>query len=480
MAKNVNSLKLLRSSSIYANKEAAIAALKNYSAFQQDMDGVAALARYSAGTESDPFVKTVVGFYYQTGATKNVTIHDFDEDAWDSLSASTVSGESKVVIDVTQEKGLITATSANLTGVKLDGYEIASAKAEIASGDTLGVALGKLQKTINENEEVAATALTDLDTRIKAMDFTGFSSGMVVTNVAEEDGVVSASASNITDIVMVGYEKNTGLTGDVAATDTVEEAISKLENNAASAGAYHITALTAEEIAVLPDASNVKEAYKLVDETSDHTQHGDTIKIYKDSTLDKVVLGTMDWRLEDENASGISSSNTLVTTATGDDALVFVYQIADGNYQRASVDVESFLSENEFKDGLEVVNPEPGSPEGKVVKVKIDTASEQVVTAYTAGVASASGAVLSVSDSGVCVSNIQNAIDAAISAKTISGATMNGSGNTVTLEDNTLKFSIVPATTETIATGNEAITVATNSATGEVTLGLDTLDAGTF
>lgn len=476
MAKNVNSLKLLRSSSVYANKAAAIAALKNYSAFSQDMDGVAALARY---TETGGAVKTVVGFYYQTGDTKSVTIHDFDSDAWNSLTTSSVQNENNVVIDVTQDKGLITATAANLTGVKLSGYTIASEKAEVASGDTLGVALGKLQKTINENEEVTSTALTDLDTRIKAMDFTGITTGKVITNVTEADGVVSVDASSLSDIVLVDYAKVTGATGAIAATDTVEVALSKLENNAASSGAYSISALTTDEIRALPDAANVKEAYKLVDGTDAHTQHGATIKIYKDSTLDKVVLGTMDWRLVDEDASGISSSNTLVTSATtGDDALVFVYQLADGKYQRASVDVESFLSENEFKDGLEVVAPAAGSPEGNVVKVKIDAASEQVVTGYTAGEPSASGVVLSVGANGVKASNIQTAINAAILAKTISGATMNGTG--VTLANNTLQFNIVPATSAVTASGNGAITVETNSANGKVTLGLNVLDAGTF
>jgi hypothetical protein len=459
MAKNVNSLKLLRSSSVYANKEAAIAALKNYTAFKQDMDGVAALARY---TETGGAVKTVVGFYYQTGETKSVTIHDFDEDAWNSLTATTETGESKVVTSVTQDKGLITTSAANLTGVKLDGYEIASAKAEIASTDTLGAALGKLQKTINENEKVTSTALNDLDTRIKAMDFTGVTTGKVITNVTETDGVVSVTASPLSDIVLVDYVKDTTKTGSIEATDTVEAALSKLEN-AVGAGHYEIRQLTAS-------SANVREEYALFDSTGAGEQKGPSIKIYKDSSLNNVVLGTMDWKLEGENAQQISSSSALTSSiTTGNDALVFVYQLEDGNFQRASIDVESFLRETEFKDGLIVDNGN--------VKVKIDTAQEQVVTAYTGGQTS-SAPVLSVSADGVKASNIQTAIDAAISAKTVSGATMNGTG--VTLANNTLQFSIVPATSAVTATGDGAITVQTAENGGAVTLGLNVIDAGTF
>ena len=134
------------------------------------------------------------------------------EDLIESLSAETVSGESKVVIDVTQEEGKITATAANLSGVKLDGYAVESG-AEVAATDTLGQALGKLQGQINAMDKAA-----------DAVD------GQVVTTVEETNGVVSETKANVKDLQLGGYVKDASATGAIGSTDTINAALSKLEN----------------------------------------------------------------------------------------------------------------------------------------------------------------------------------------------------------------------------------------------------------
>lgn len=134
------------------------------------------------------------------------------EDLIESLSADTVSGESKVVIDVTQEEGKITATAANISGVKLDGYTVENG-AEVAATDTLGQALGKLQGQINA-----------MDKNADAVD------GQVVTTVEETNGVVSETKANVKDLQLGGYVKDTSATGEIGSTDTINAALSKLEN----------------------------------------------------------------------------------------------------------------------------------------------------------------------------------------------------------------------------------------------------------
>lgn len=109
---------------------------------------------------------------------------------------------------------------------------------------------------------------------------------------------------------------------------------------------YKVVQLTEDEIKALDNHANIKEAYKVVSvlsvEGEDGTvvenveQVGDTIKVYKDSSLKGVEL----------------------TTGTGDlsgkTVLKFTYILADGAENAVELDVEEFLSESEFKDGLVV------------------------------------------------------------------------------------------------------------------------------
>ena len=89
---------------------------------------------------------------------------------------------------------------------------------------------------------------------------------------------------------------------------------------------------------------------------------GETIKIYKDSSLKEVALDGQ--------------------------TLNFTYILADGSESTVGVDVSTFLAESEFKNGLEVVD--------HVVKVKVDTDSEKFLT---------------VGADGVKLSGVQTAID---------------------------------------------------------------------
>lgn len=339
------------------------------------------------------------------------------------LQASTFDGQpilARYTVDETEH---------TLLGIKsAGGYEIFDNEA--VSGD--------IQAAINALVNGASAGfdtLKEIEDVIKGLDLTavGGGDGDVLVSVSQTDGKVSASKASLSDIKLTGYAK-TSATGDIEATDTVEAALSKLENKAAaitvasgdktvkvtspagggtdlavnidgttlvkdsSTGVLSadltVTALTAAEIAGL--STNVKEAYKLIYATdAGRTAIGDVVKIYKDSSLYSVYLGHVDDTIT-------SSTNPTVVPGTGDAALCFIYQKADGTYELVAVNVESFLEESEFKNGLQVVNHE--------VSVKIDANSESVTTA--SGVTSP---VLSVSTDGVKVDNIQDAIDYAVS-----------------------------------------------------------------
>ncbi len=342
------------------------------------------------------------------------------------MSASTVADDNKVITDVTQANGQITATASNITGVKLAGYADGS-DAKIAATDTLGQALGKLQGQIN------------------AMDLTevGGTDGDVLTAVSEADGKVSASASALKDVKLTGYVKDTGATSNIAATDDLEGALSKLENGIAAAksattlnntdhsinvttaetgttvalnvksgekviavgndGVYtdiKITALTAQEITALND-ENVKEAYKLLDTTGGTL--GDVIKIYKDSSLKSVTL------------SGDTSSDG--------QWMIYTYTLADGTEQEVAVDVSRFLVEAEFQSGV-------AADANGVVHGVVDQTSESFLTVGT---------------DGFKLSGVQNAIDTAVA--NASAATVESLDSEVTGTSSDGRVTVVVAET---------------------------------
>lgn len=309
----------------------------------------------------------------------------------DGLDASTVFGESKVVIDVTQENGQITATAANLTGVKLDGYAEGT-DADVAATDTLGQALGKLQAQIN------------------AMDLTVVSgAGEVITSVSEEDGKVSATKTAIKDVTLTGYAK-TSASGAIESTDDVEDALSKLENNIEAAksattvasadnsinvtpstggtdinvnikSGEHVLAKTGNAglytdiklSGITPSSTTVKEEYALLG--TDGMQLGDTVKVYKDSSLVSMEL--------------VSGG----TAEAPKQYLRYTYVNDSGNTAQTDVDVSLLLAENEFKNGVTV-------DANGIVHGVVDPTSE---------------AFLTVGADGFKLAGVQDAIDTAIS-----------------------------------------------------------------
>lgn len=135
--------------------------------------------------------------------------------------------------------------------------------------------------------------------------------------------------------------------------DTLGKLEDRIKTIVANEKTYSITKVTEGLV------ENVKEAYKLVDE--DGTQVGETINIYKDSSLISVELVNAD-------AEGKAGQY-----------IKYVYVLANGEESTQYVDVSRLLVEAEFKNGLEV------SAAGEV-NVKVDAASEAFLTVGADGV----------------------------------------------------------------------------------------------
>lgn len=435
-------IQLLRSSQVYENLEAAKAALQSSNVMTGRKDGELLLARYNYTKDNVTTIKSLIGVYHAApdltdGTPTGVT---FIEDL------STAAGTSAAL--QTEVNAIEASVGLGTNGTKTDFSGAAVTDNVIAASDTLIAAIQKV-----------ANAIAGMDKAASAVD------GQVVTTVSEVNGVVSETKANVKDLQLGGYSKDTSATGSIGSTDTVNTALSKLENAVASTtvtnadgsivvtpptgsatttdvnvnvdgttivkstgGALKadltVTKLDASEVTALSDA-NVKDAYKLIYATdTNRTAIGDVVKIYKDSALQNVYMGHVDDTLSGQDTTTHESSSSTVVPGTGDDALCFVYQLANGNYKLEAVNVQAFLKETEFKDGLTVdtsnhtVSIKIGNglelgtaaaDGNKPVQVKIDSTSESFLT---------------VGANGVKLSGVQSAINTA--KATIDAYTVNG------------------------------------------------------
>jgi hypothetical protein len=481
-------IQLLRSSQAYTNIEAAKTALLGRTG---QKDGEILLARYWATEGNTSVVKSLLGIYHSApdlsgtgiteGTTKGWTFIQ-DQSSIDSIldgldaninyttgesgASDSATDDSLIVVGVKQANGQVSALTSELGSVKVSSVTATSATSKIAAEQTLSENLGRLQGQIDDMD-LAQVGGTD---------------GDVITTVSQSDGKVSASKSSLTDVAMTGYSK-TNDTGAIAATDTLEEAFSKVENAIAANDVHSndksITVaadttnggtnieVNVDGTTIVKDgtshalksgltlakittglSTNVKEAYQLQD--ASNNQIGAQIDIYKDSALQEVYLGA--------STDTINATTGVITknTVTDPQSMNFAYQLADGTYSLTKIDVSKFLTESEFGDGLEVsgtgvVSVKVGNGleidgTSKAVNVKIDSTSESFLT---------------VGAGGVKLSGVQDAIDAVKVTTDNTGATYvnlavdNATGRVLTLTNTIQAVSTADSSNQGLAEASD-------------------------
>ena len=321
---------------------------------------------------------------YFEGITRNfdiegstVKFQKLDEHgAWRDVTINLVAAADKSIVIGNLVNGDVTDGFT----VKVNVKDVANADGLKLGNDGLYVDFTQTNEAINANTQAigvlngadtvegsVAKSVKDAVEALNAEEVGG--TGKVITTISENDGVIAATAIDLT-------AENVAATAIVASDNTVaveganvkaqvESLAKSIKSAVRDAKSYSITSISGEELTAL--GTNVKEAYKLVDE--DGTQAGATIKIYRDSSLKEVNLVGQE--------------------------LQFTYILADGSENTVGVDVSTFLAESEFKNGLEVVN--------HLVNVKIAEGSESFLT---------------VSESGVKLSGVQAAINTAAARAT--------------------------------------------------------------
>ena len=397
MAKNVLSLQLLRNSTLFENYAAAVNGITGAST----NDGTIKLARYDeSGT-----TKTIFGIFHDMDSETGYTIYDADKVKVDGIVArldaldgggqgegtvdqkiasaisgldytSYVTGDSKVVVNVSETDGIIAVDGANVGTLKLAGYTEGEASGKVASTDSLNEALAKLQNQIdaaNESKDAAIEALNYDDTAVTGsyvseVDQTNgkisvqrvalpdlsevHEAGKPIIAVSETKGQVAASAGtinaeyvNVADAdnhftattvegalaeVYSGYVAadaalKSEILGDASESgNTLGKLEDRIEALDADAKEYHIVKTTTG----LPET--IKERYSLVD--ADGNVSGETIDLPKDS---HIVSITYDGETQ---------------------KLTYTYLDASGNTQSTDVDMSELVLETEFGSGVTVTD----------------------------------------------------------------------------------------------------------------------------
>ena len=375
-------LKLLRNQTLYATHADALAAITSKAT--ELGDGELWVATYG----QSPNAKSILALKRNDGLTvfDNETSSESITAAINALDATvgstTVESGKHVAVQVVEEDGKL----KTLTIVEND---IASAAllGTTSDDDSKQTAFGYIKK--EAADRTAAIQALDKPDTPEAKKF--------VTGVSETDGIISVSRGAVTstDNTVTLTDGNDGgidlavnvdgstivkssgslAVGTVPAekvsvadsagvftAENVETALKELKDDIAAVGGAAKSYKIVKETTGLE--TNVKEQYKLQQTIGANSVFvGDTIKIYKDSSLKTVALNGQ--------------------------SLDFTYILDDGTESTVSVDVSDFLAESEFKDGLQV------NSNGEV-SVKVDSTSENFLTVGT---------------DGVKLAGVQNAID---------------------------------------------------------------------
>ena len=137
--------------------------------------------------------------------------------------------------------------------ITLTGYSIAPSASSIAATDTLNEALGKLQKSIDGKQASGSYATSnhthdDYVPTLRTINNKALSSNISLT--ASDVGAAEATHSHVgTDVILTGYSKAVSASA-VATTDTVNQAIGKIEKaleGKQTSGSYLTTTGTAAD-----------------------------------------------------------------------------------------------------------------------------------------------------------------------------------------------------------------------------------------
>ena len=373
-------IQLFRNLTPSNTKEEAIAKLDEFATNKTIEDGAPVLARYKEGAE----VKTLLAIFHTTSEKSSYTLlSDGSAGSVAELELNELKAKLGNGFSATETVAkVIAALKGDTTNDTKDSESVVGAKkyADNAVSELKGAATKTVKEledeltTLNGDDSTVGSVSKKVKDAVADLTLAAVSEeGSVITSVAQENGKVAAVKTPIKDVKLKGYAKGTE-TGAIAEEDTLVQALSKIENNAANASVSikaddkilskdSNNALFASVTlsAVTPTDTAVREEYTIVGKDGADLAEGKHIKVYKDSSLKSLELVA-------EN-----------DTHQAGQFLKYVYVDVNGDDQTVYVDCSTLLAQSEFKNGLQV------NTAGEV-SVKLATDTEEYLTVDENGI----------------------------------------------------------------------------------------------
>lgn len=378
-------LQLLRSSQLYSSLAAAKTAVQGTNASAKD--GEIRIARYNAGTEQAPEIKSLLCvFHNASGITPAGWTFVQDSDAANAALQTEVDAI-ETAVGLSESGAYQAPSGTNYLG------ETTSVMGALGALDT---AVDGIQDAINAMDENENYGDNDTVT----------SDGKVITAVKQVDGAVSALSSDFSDLKLAGYSK-TNDSGAIAATDTVEQAFSKLENGIAAvsgidllaegdaidiaegtdtnAGKTVISAKYDNDTITLNNDGELQTALTLnynAAVTTDGSEAPATITL-QTTGANPTVLGTV-------NVSSIIGNGILQSTSysTTTGILTLTFANADGSTTPVQVDLTDMFDVDDIavkNDSTDFLTFAPVSPEAETGQALIGVKLADVTYTATSG-----------------------------------------------------------------------------------------------
>ena len=325
--------------------------------------------------------------YFDTSSNMYKVYNGSDWISSDGAGIETVklNGTALTVTDKAVDIPVDSALSSTSTNPIQNKVVDATIKALTLTKTTVGA--GKTLSFIQEANGVVSVEVVDIAiTESQVTNLTTHLANKVETSVAESasstDKLVKASTvdTKVTNAVAALDVSAIGESGKyiqtVSETDGKVSATTKtLVNSSDTVLAYGddgITAtLTLKKLAT--PALGLAAQYQLQGKSG--TVLGSTIDIHKDQLLKTAQLGHVD--------DTVNASTGAITSGTGNTALDLVFDTYDPetgthSYSLTAIDIESFITESEFGNGLQVSS--------HVVSVKVDSSSDSYLSVGSSGV----------------------------------------------------------------------------------------------
>ena len=318
--------------------------------------------------------------------------------------------------------------SDTIMGLLGNGFDTTNTVTKKVSDNTSAIA------TLNGDNTTAGSVAKSIKDAIDALDFTDTPAvKKVVTGVSEENGVISVSRKELksTDKTVTITQDTTSddidFVVNIDGTTILKDANTGVLSVASSALVQYVgdgktVAVGAEsngekqisttiKIAEVTTGlnSNVEQAWDLVDANGDVITGSSRIIVKKDNSFINGKIGHVD--------DTINASTGAITDGTGNAAIDLIYKNNEGNYVLITVDIEQYLKEAEFKDGLAVNNHQvsvklsSNTESAKYLKIQAITGENGAIelSGIDAAIAAASSSIASKTTGHVTVSSTSNA-----------------------------------------------------------------------